>query len=51
MGRITIIAGAALVLAAFVLGRLSAQDADTGPEPSCTLCSADYVPAEEIRSV
>ena len=50
MGRITIIAGAALVLAAFVLGRLSAQDADTGPEPSCTLCPADFVPAEEIRA-
>ena len=50
MGRITVIAGAALVLAAFVLGRLSAQDADTGPEPSCTLCPADYVPAEEIAA-
>lgn len=37
-------------MAAFVLGRLSAQDADTGPEPSCALCPADYVPAAEIAA-
>ncbi len=39
-----------MVLAAFALGRLSAQDADSGPEPSCTLCPADHVPAEEIAA-
>ncbi len=50
MRRITLLAGSMLVLAAFVLGRLSAQDADTGPEPSCTLCPADYVPADEIAA-
>ena len=50
MRRITLLTGTILVLAAFVLGRLSAQDADTGPEPSCTLCPADYVPAAEIAA-
>ena len=50
MRRITLLTGAMLVLAAFVLGRLSAQDSDTGPEPSCTLCPADYVPADEIAA-
>ena len=50
MRRITLLTGAMLVLASFVLGRLSAQDADAGPDPSCTLCPADYVPAEEIAA-
>ena len=50
MRRITLLTGAMLVLAAFVLGRLSAQDADTGSDPSCNLCPADYVPAEEIAA-
>ena len=50
MRRITLLTGAMLVLAAFVLGRLSAQDADTGPDPSCNLCPADHVPAEEIAA-
>ena len=50
MRRITLLTGAILVLAAFILGRLSAQDVDSGPEPSCTLCPADYVPAEEIAA-
>ena len=50
MRRITLLTGAMLVLAAFVLGRLSAQDADAGPDPSCNLCPADYVPAEEIAA-
>lgn len=36
----TLPSGAILVLAAFAPGQLSAQDADTGPEPSRTLCSA-----------
>ena len=39
MRRITLLTGAMLVLAAFVLGRLSAQDADTGPDPSCNAVS------------
>ena len=50
MRRITLLTGAMLLMAAFVLGRLSAQDADTGPESSCTLCPADYVPAAEIAA-
>ena len=50
MRRITLLAGAMLLMAAFVLGRLSAQDADPGPEPSCTRCPADYVPAAEISA-
>ena len=50
MRRITLLSGAMLLIAAFVLGRLSAQDADTGFEPSCTLCPADYVPAAEIAA-
>ena len=50
MRRITLLSGSMLLIAAFVLGRLSAQDADTGPEASCTLCPADYVPAAEIAA-
>ncbi|MCY3730262.1 MAG: AraC family ligand binding domain-containing protein [Rhodospirillaceae bacterium] len=50
MRRITLLAGAMLLMAAFALGRLSAQNADTGPEPSCALCPADYVPAAEIAA-
>lgn len=33
-----------VIILAFVLGRLSAQDV----EPSCSMCPADYVGAEEI---
>lgn len=50
MRRMIMLTGALLVLAAFVLGRLSAQDADVGPGPSCTLCPADYISAEEIAA-
>ncbi|MFL2537951.1 MAG: hypothetical protein ACJ0RU_00390 [Candidatus Rariloculaceae bacterium] len=50
MRKITFGAGVVLVLAAFVLGRLSAQDSATGPAPSCTMCPADFVPKEELES-
>jgi|TARA_B110000196_G_C20979805_1_gene582832 mannose-6-phosphate isomerase-like protein (cupin superfamily) len=50
MRKVTFGAGVVLVLAAFVLGRLSAQDSVTGPAPSCTMCLADFVPKEELES-
>ena len=50
MNKKAIAAGAAAVLLAFVAGRFSrgAQNAD--PEPSCDMCDADFVPAEELRA-
>jgi mannose-6-phosphate isomerase-like protein (cupin superfamily) len=38
--------GGAAVLIAFVVGRISAQDV----LPSCVMCSATYIPAEEIAA-
>jgi AraC-like ligand binding domain len=40
-----VILGVALVMFAFVLGRLSAQDL----QPTCKMCSSTYVTAEEIQ--
>ncbi|MBH97318.1 MAG: hypothetical protein CMM56_02575 [Rhodospirillaceae bacterium] len=42
--------GVVSVLAAFYLGRLSAQGTATGPAPSCNMCEADFVPKEELDS-
>ena len=50
MRKFTFGTGVVLVLAAFVLGRLSAQGLATGPEPSCTMCPADFIPKEELES-
>ena len=50
MRKITFGAGVVLVLAAFVLGRLSAQDSATGPAPSCTMCPADFVPKAVVMA-
>jgi mannose-6-phosphate isomerase-like protein (cupin superfamily) len=36
--------GSAAVLVAFVVGRISAQDVS----PSCVMCAATYIPAEEL---
>jgi mannose-6-phosphate isomerase-like protein (cupin superfamily) len=38
--------GGAAVLVAFVVGRISAQDVS----PSCVMCRATYIPAEEIAA-
>jgi mannose-6-phosphate isomerase-like protein (cupin superfamily) len=38
--------GSAAVLVAFVVGRISAQDVS----PSCVMCAATYIPAEEIAA-
>ena len=45
-----IAAGVAAVLLAFVAGRLSAGAQDAGPEPSCRMCDADFVSAEELEA-
>ena len=37
--------GASVVMFAFVLGRLSAQDI----QPNCEMCPSTYVPAEELQ--
>jgi mannose-6-phosphate isomerase-like protein (cupin superfamily) len=50
MRKFTMGVGVVLVLVAFVLGRLSAQGSATGPEPSCTMCLADFVSKEELES-
>ena len=42
--------GTVLILAAFVLGRLSAQSPDTGPAPSCFMCSSELISAEELAA-
>ena len=38
------------VVAAFALGRVSGGAQDEGPAPSCDMCDADFVPAEELES-
>lgn len=43
MRKVTL--GAAIVMFAFVLGRLSAQDV----QPNCEMCPSTYVPAEELQ--
>ena len=45
------IAGCAVaVVLAFVAGRVSGGAQDEGPAPSCDMCDADFVPAEELES-
>ena len=41
----TVILGVAVVVFAFVLGRLSAQDI----QPSCEMCPSSYIAAEELQ--
>ena len=53
MSKLIVFTGTAMALGAFVLGRLSAQgtdSGDSGPEPSCNMCPADFVPAEELEA-
>ena len=38
------------VVAAFALGRVSGGAQDEGPAPSCDMCDADFVPAEELEA-
>ena len=38
------------VMAAFALGRVSGGAQDEGPAPSCDMCDADFVPAEELEA-
>ena len=38
------------VVAAFALGRVSGGAQDPGPAPSCDMCDADFVPAEELEA-
>ena len=45
------IAGCAVaVVLAFVAGRVSGGAQDEGPAPSCDMCDADFVPAEELEA-
>ena len=45
------IAGCAVaVLLAFAAGRLSGGAQDAGPDPSCDMCDADFVSAEELQA-
>ena len=38
------------VMAAFALGRVSGGAQDEGPAPSCDMCDADFVSAEELEA-
>ena len=40
----------AAVLLAFVAGRVSGGAQDEGPAPSCDMCDADFVPADELEA-
>ena len=50
MNRRTLGVCAVAVVAAFALGRVSGGAQDPGPAPSCDMCDADFVPAEELES-
>ena len=49
MTKKTIAGLAVAILAAFVAGRFSGAAQDPGPEPSCNMCDADFVPAGNSR--
>jgi mannose-6-phosphate isomerase-like protein (cupin superfamily) len=50
MRKLIVGAGTVLILAAFVLGRLSAQSPATAPAPSCNMCPAELISAEELAA-
>ena len=50
MNRKALGVSALAVVAAFALGRVSGGAQDEGPAPSCDMCDADFVPAEELEA-
>ena len=50
MNKRALTASALAVVAAFALGRVSGGAQDPGPAPSCDMCDADFVPAEELEA-
>ena len=50
MNRTTLAISALAVVAAFALGRVSGGAQDEGPAPSCDMCDADFVPADELEA-